>query len=277
MNKRNPNKEKQIKRFIMTDLMKSKIEPRDEIEFWTRLVYKGIETNYLISTLGRIKRKKKYSKKDPEYVTQYINRDGYLQVQLRINKKYYLPTVHRLVAISFIPIPEEYISNGYSCDDLMVNHINGVTYDPYVCNLEWCTPSENTIHALKNNLRIPNCGEDHPNSKLSEGIVRSICEKLQNGNKNIDISKDTGVPVTLVNQIKNKNIWKHISSEYDIPRKPRDKYNYLSETEAHEICKYIVDGFDNETISKLMKVDKYIVANIKNHRRWVKVSSLYDF
>jgi len=67
-------------------------------------------------------------------LSQYSHKAGYKMIT--INDKMY--TVHGLVALSFLgnrPI-------GYA-----INHKNGLKNDNRVVNLEYCTPSENNIHA----------------------------------------------------------------------------------------------------------------------------------
>ena len=91
-------------------------------------------------------------------------KDGYLAVNIYIDGVRKQMKIHRLVALSHILNPE---------NKPQVNHTNGIKTDNRVENLEWCSPSENSIHAYKNGLI--NSGETHSMSKLN----RSEVEKLK--------------------------------------------------------------------------------------------------
>lgn len=74
---------------------------------------------------------------------------GYAQVQLgnRTVK------IHRLVALVFIPNPE---------NKPQVNHIDGNKTNNCVSNLEWCDNSENQKHAFKYGLHKSKKGDESP-------------------------------------------------------------------------------------------------------------------
>jgi hypothetical protein len=55
-------------------------------------------------------------------------------------------SIHRLVALAFIPNPDNLPE---------VNHIDGDTRNNDISNLEWCTHQQNCLHAYKANLRQP--------------------------------------------------------------------------------------------------------------------------
>lgn len=92
---------------------------------------------------------------------QWKSKGGYLYIDLFANGNKVHKRVHRLVAETFIPNPE---------NKNTVNHKNGNKTDNRVENLEWATQSENVKHAY----RILGCrptwknklGKNHNCSKI---------------------------------------------------------------------------------------------------------------
>lgn len=79
---------------------------------------------------------------------------GYYYVHLYFKDGTYKTyRLHRLIAMTFIPVPDRH--KNIPIEKLFVNHIDGNKLNNKVENLEWCTSSENMIHAYKNNLWSP--------------------------------------------------------------------------------------------------------------------------
>ena len=116
----------------------------------------GYEGLYQVSSLGRIKSldriiymNHRSGKQAKHYyigkiLSTRINNIGYVKIDLIKNKNKKTFSVHRLVAETFIPNPE---------DKPQVNHINGDKTDNTVENLEWCDAFQNQQHALQIGLR----------------------------------------------------------------------------------------------------------------------------
>jgi len=100
-------------------------------EIWKDIPnYEGL---YQISNLGNVKSfyKNNIKGKKLKFGT---TRKGYLFVILRKNKKGKLYTIHRLVALTFIPNPHNYLE---------INHKDENKKNNRVDNLEWCTHKYN--------------------------------------------------------------------------------------------------------------------------------------
>lgn len=98
--------------------------------------------DYFVDDEGNVYSKKYHSIQNPyqemRKMTPNQNKYGYLRICLRKANKSYIHSVHRLVAQTFIPNPE---------NKPCVNHISGNKTDNSVKNIEWCDYSENMRHA----------------------------------------------------------------------------------------------------------------------------------
>ena len=121
--------------------------------------YKG---KYAVTKNGKVWSYKKTSN-SPKFLKGQLTTRGYLKVTLYDNNKSIQKLVHRLVAEAFIPNPD---------NKPHINHIDGDKHNNCASNLEWCTPQENTDHALKSGL-IKRC--------LSVDDASEICEAYATG------------------------------------------------------------------------------------------------
>jgi hypothetical protein len=114
-------------------------------EIWKPI--EGYEGLYEVSNLGRIRRRKfvnMYGSKDKIIILEPQKRkNGYMQVILRDKERFSERLVHRVVAMAFLPKVD---------GKEFVNHKDGNKTNNRANNLEWCTRSENMIHAYRNAL-----------------------------------------------------------------------------------------------------------------------------
>lgn len=103
-------------------------------EIWKPV--KGFEDKYEISNLGKVKNK------ITNHIFKNTNQYGnYFSMVLYDGEKRKSVKIHRLVAQAFIPNPNNF---------KYVNHKDMNKQNNCVNNLEWCTQSYNTRHAISN-------------------------------------------------------------------------------------------------------------------------------
>lgn len=97
-------------------------------------------SNYTISQDGVITNTKTQKIKKP-----WLGKVGYYYLDLYSNNKSTKIALHRLLAIAFIPNPD---------NKQTVNHIDGNKLNNHLTNLEWATYGENTKHAYDTGLNL---------------------------------------------------------------------------------------------------------------------------
>lgn len=137
-------------------------------EIWKDI--EGLDGIYQVSNHGRIKslRDTIYNRKTKETMTihrekilkPYKVTKGYLAVDLRNNGKRNTKKVHRIVAMTFIPNPNNLPQ---------VNHKDENKQNNNVDNLEWCTNQYNTNYGTTK-------------KRMAEKIKKKVIQMDANGN-----------------------------------------------------------------------------------------------
>lgn len=171
-----------------------------------RFYYKGIRTNYLISPCN----KGVFSLNTGKYLTPIIGEDGYVFYQLSINGKKFYTGYHRLVALTFLAIPD-------NPDDMDVDHLDSNPQNNHWTNLEWVTHAENNKRSFARGNHKPRCGEINSAALYSNAKVIEALELLQQGVVASDVSNLTNLPMSYIYGLISGKNRPDLVKHYNIP------------------------------------------------------------
>lgn len=200
-----------------------------DVEVWKEVTEAKFK-HYMISNKGNI-----FNTRNNRQLKPWFTADGYPVVEL-YNGSGQNFRVHRLVALAFIPNPEEKAT---------VNHKNGVKTDNRVDNLEWMTDEENRQHAYDNGLMHTGLIERY---KWIEEHLDEIELMLLEGQTYKTVSEYFGVNSQLIKRLKDSHNFH--KEKYTVEFKPQA----LTVGEVEEIYEAFKAGEIIKEISNIINV-----------------------
>jgi hypothetical protein len=148
----------------------------NQTEIWKEVP--NFNGRYFASESGKVKTISWRNSGKESILKPAKDKKGYLKTVFVRDGKNIPVRIHRIIALTFIPNPD---------NKPEVNHKNFIKDDNSKSNLEWCTGSENVIHGIVNGkIKIPTCpkekkakGSKNGASILNEQQVKEIRLKFK--------------------------------------------------------------------------------------------------
>lgn len=211
-------------------------------------IWKNIENSkYQISNLGRVKNTK-------NQILKSHNKSGYENISLIVNNCNKTFKIHRLIAIHFIPNPE---------NKLTINHKNNIKNDNRIENLEWSTMAEQNLAVNKSKNAFLNKADRRTILRIDlvdKTIVLEKYNSIKDASKWIIQNRLTSL--NIFNKLNASIISSKICAVANNKRKSAYGYNWVYYNEDELI--------DNE-------VWKEIPLNLTNNKQKYYVSSFGRF
>jgi hypothetical protein len=164
---------------------------------------RGYETLYEITESGQIRSwsfgtTRRRSK--PRALKWRINPYGYATVALADGPRpVWNVSVHRLVALTFLPNPNNLAQ---------VNHKDSNKLNNHVSNLEWVSQADNLKHSWRVGTHVSPRGERAHHAKLNSEQITEIQKRFAAGHKGSAIATDFGITATHAYRIRDNLHWK---------------------------------------------------------------------
>jgi len=158
---------------------------------------------YEVSDFGRVRRiKAGRGATAGKILTPRVSAKGYLRVILHDGDHVEELSVHRAVALAFLPCSTP--------ASLQVNHLDGNPANNVVDNLEWVTGAANLQHSYSILGRQPRSGESNGRARLTGSQVAEI-RALRGVASGRAVAEQYGVSNQLIGMIWRREIWKTVA------------------------------------------------------------------
>lgn len=146
--------------------------------------------NYKVSSLGNVKsidriviRNGNKTKLKGKILKPKIEKNGYLRVTLYNGRKDFATfSIHRLVALAFIPNPNNYLCVNHKDENPQNNNVN---------NLEWCTHKYNSNYGTAIKRRVIHQDWESISNKQSKVVIQfdKNMKKIKEYRSTVECSK----------------------------------------------------------------------------------------
>lgn len=131
--------------------------------------------------------------------------DGYASVGLCSNGKYSWRNVHRLCVMAWLGVPENHKT-------MDAAHYDGNKSNNHISNLRWATRKENCHDRERHGTTKGFCsGDEHPDRKLSFGLVAAMRDRIRNGERFMKMVADIGAKKLTVYDAVTGKTWKTVN------------------------------------------------------------------
>ena len=143
---------------------------------------------------------------------------GHYSVGLFSNGRYWWHNAHRLCAMAWIGLPEDY-------ESMDVAHNDGDRTNNHYTNLRWATRTENShdryIHGTARGARA---GEQHHYAVLTTDIVKTLRARVASGEKFSNVYRDMNIKKLTAYDALTGKTWAKVNNE-QAPVKIKDVKN----------------------------------------------------
>ena len=159
----------------------------------------------------------------------------------------------------------ELLEKGYTISDVAIME-----------DVSYCTISQ-----IRSGRLYPEISEKydilHQEKEFNElNTIHKICKMIEDGEKNIDIVRECGVPKHIVTEIKCRRIHREISNHYNFPDATKQRRR-ISDEKLHKACQLIDEGKSTNDIIKEVRISVSTIGRIRETDMYDDIACQYNF